>query len=74
MRVKRRKDRRNEYYGLTDDCKMRCPLCGKIVNISHQNVYETGGMAYHTKCLFDNYQKIIKSGGGKKNGRMERDY
>lgn len=60
MRVRRRKDRHSEYYGLTDDHKVRCWLCGEIVNMASQNVYEAGGRAYHTKCLFDSYKKIIK--------------
>lgn len=60
MRVRKRKNRHSEYYGLMDDNKVRCPLCGEIVNMAYQNVYETGGRAYHTKCLFDNYRRITK--------------
>lgn len=60
MRVRKRKDRRNEYYGLTDDHKVCCWLCGEIVNMASQSVYETNGRVYHTKCLFDNYQTITR--------------
>lgn len=60
MRVRKRKDRHSEYYGMTDDHKVRYLLCGEIVNMASQNVYETGERTYHTKCLFDSYQRITR--------------
>lgn len=60
MRVRKRKGQHAEYYGLANDHKVRCPLCGEIVNMASQNVYETGGRAYHAKCLFESYRKIVE--------------
>lgn len=60
MRAKKRKDRHAEHYGLTDVHKVRCPLCGEIINIAYQDVCQFEGRIYHTKCLFDNYQRITR--------------
>lgn len=62
IRVRKRKDRFCEYYGLKEheDHKVRCPICDKPINLMMEHITRSpiDRYLYHTDCLLKDYWEM----------------